>query len=284
MDVQRAASVVSIALVGLGAFLLTGPATAMETCRIDPSLAVLVCSDSGTITRPGNDTPTPGDPDDPGKRYVYTTTDAVVGDCYYWSNVPGGLDAWDPANDGAVIAITASLPLCPPNITAPSDPEAIAWSIFRSWDLVPPTPTITPSTRGITGVPTHVTAAPPPGIAHSEVMPDGRTLDVRAGASLLTIDWGDGTVTVHDPTSAVGFPDGSAAHTYRLKTCTPTYRAEHPSGGLCHPTAEYYPIVASYVWTGEYSVGSGWVALGSLAVSAAPTLYDVDEARGVSVP
>jgi len=115
-------------------------------------------------------------------------------------------------------------------------------------------------------------------------MPDGRTLEVSARASLLTIDWGDGTVTRHDPAVALGYPNGTAAHTYRLKTCTPTYRSEHPSGGLCHPAAEYYPIVASYTWTGEYSVGSGWVGLGSLAVSAPPTRYDVDEARGVSTP
>ena len=87
-----------------------------------------------------------------------------------------------------------------------------------------------------------------------------------------------------DPTTADGFPEGSVSHIYELKTCTPQYRDEHPSGNLCHPTKEDYTITASYTWQGEYSIGSGWIALGTLE-RAAPTIsYDVDEARGVPTP
>ncbi len=282
---RRTASLVGLILFIPAILLQAQSVNAEEVCRIDSATGRIICSESGTITTPPGDTsPEEPNPENPGKRYVYTSTDATIGPCYSWSNIPGGLDAWDPANDGAVIAITTSLPLCPPNVTPPLDPETVAWSIFRSWDLEPPVPAITPSTRGITGVPTHVTATPPPTITYSEVMPDGRTLQVRARAALLTIDWGDGSLTNTDPGAAVGFPNGTATHTYRLKTCTPTYRVEHPSGGLCHPTAQFYSIVASYAWTGEYSVDSAWTTLGTLAVRAAPALYDVDEARGVSTP
>ncbi len=220
---------------------------------------------------------------DPGKRYVYTGTSPDGGDCYYWSNTPGGLDAWDPANDGAVIAITTSLPECPAP-TTPPDPETWAWSIFRSWDLDPPVPAITPASRGVTGIPTQLDSPVPQRIDHTEVMPDGRTLRVRARVSSLIVDWGDGTTTIHDPATATGYPDGAVAHVYALKTCTPRYRATHPSGGLCHPTAEFYPIAAAYEWSGEYSVGDRWVPLGSIRVTAAVVRYDVDEAVGIVAP
>jgi hypothetical protein len=72
-------------------------------------------------------------------------------------------------------------------------------------------------------------------------------------------------------------------HTYVTKTCPPQYREEHPSGGLCHPSLEYYTIVAIYRWVGEYDVGSGWVQLGTLDRTASLP-YDVDELRGVPVP
>jgi hypothetical protein len=134
----------------------------------------------------------------------------------------------------------------------------------------------------ITGIATHISAAPPDIIVHSEVLPDGRTLEVRARPAVLTVDWGDGSRDSFSPDSADGYPTGSVTHVYELKTCTQTYRTEHPSGTLCKSTGGDYRITASYTWRGEYSVGSGWVALGSLD-RAAPTIsYDVDEARGVA--
>ena len=208
----------------------------------------------------------------------------MIGDCYYWSAVPGGLDAWDPANDPAVIAITTRLPICPSTPTVVSDPAASAWSIFRSWNLAAPSPSVTPERRGITGIATQISATPPASISYTETLPDGRVLEVRARAASLTIDWGDGTVSTYDPTTATGYPTGAAAHGYEFKTCSQTYRAEHPSGGLCDPNADSYDITASYTWQGEFSVGSGWVALGSLDRAAPAISYDVDEARGVPSP
>ena len=219
--------------------------------------------------------------DDPGRRYVYTATDPDIGDCHYWSDVPGGLDAWDPGNDPAVIGIVTTLPPCP--VTPVLDPEARAWEVFRSWDLDQPEPRVTPPSVGITGLPTHLALTPPPAIVHAELLPDGRTLEVRARVGRLHVDWGDGTSTSHDPEDALGWPDGDASHTYSLKTCTPQYRSEHPSGGLCHPNLEGYAVTSLYVWVGEYSIGSGWIALGTLDRSSTVP-YAVAEARGVNLP
>ena len=244
----------------------------------DPTTGIISCEvGGGDITDP----PGAGGGDEPQIRYLYTRTDAVVGDCYYWSATPGGLDSWDPADDAAVIAITTTLPECP--VVAVSDPEIRAWELVRSWYLAEPSVAITPEASGITGLASHITAPPPTTIDHSEVLPDGRPLDVRARVTALVIDWGDGTTTNHLPDEASGYPDGTAAHTYTVKTCSAAYREDHPSGGLCHPTLSAYSITVTNVWTGEYDVGAGWVALGTLDRTTAFT-YDVDEAVGIVSP
>jgi len=161
------------------------------------------------------------------------------------------------------------------------DPVAVAWSVFRSWDLAAPVWSVTPADRGITGTPTFVKAESPGAITYDETLPDGTALSVRAHVTGLTVLWGDGGRDVFDPGEALGYPAGAVSHIYRLKTCTAAYRIEHPSGGLCHPTEEHYSIEAAYTWEGEYSIGSGWVSLGTLEVGASPVAYDIDEARGV---
>lgn len=246
---------------------------------VDPETHQLICSPSGVIVEPGlPGRPPSGSDDDPGLRYVYTDTDPLIGDCYYWSDVPGGLDAWDPANDPAVIAITTRLPLCPavPGL----DPEARAWQVFRSWDLDPPDPALSPSLVGVTGLDTYLTAIPPDVIVHTEILPDGRTLEVRARVAQLDVDWGDGVFSTHDPEDATDHPDGAVIHVYERKTCSAAYRTTHPSGDLCHPALEAYPIVVVHTWVGEYRVGGAWIALGALR-QAATISYDVDEVRGL---
>ncbi|MDK1038922.1 MAG: hypothetical protein QGM46_07665 [Actinomycetota bacterium] len=79
------------------------------------------------------------------------------------------------------------------------------------------------------------------------------------------------------------YPAGIVTHTYRTKTCPPEYRETHPSGGLCHPTLEFYTITAVYRWVGEYNVGGGWIQIGTLDRTVSQP-YDLDEVRGVPVP
>jgi len=218
---------------------------------------------------------------------VVTGYDAGIGDCHYWSRVPGGLDAWDPGNDPAVIAITTKLPRCPSRAATPAtatDPSVSAWTVFRSWNLAAPAPSVTPRNHGITGIPTHISASSPGVISHSETLPDGRSLQVRARAALLTVNWGDGTTASFNPETADGYPSGSVTHVYDTKTCSLQYRQEHPSGTLCSSSSDEYSISASYTWQGEYNVGSGWVRLGTLDRAAPAIGYDVDEARGVASP
>lgn len=269
------------ALVLALCFGFANDASAAEVCYLDPG-GQLICEDDGTITDPG----APGEPgtdppfDSGGLRYLHTRFESGV-ECYYWSNVPGGLDTSDSANDAAVIAVVLSMAECPP--TPGVDPETRAWSIFRSWSLAVPTPSLQPSDRGITGLPTFLATNQPATISHSEVLPDGRTLQVRADVIRLSVAWGDGESAIYAPEDAVPYPDGEVTHTYTLKTCTPDYRANHPSGGLCHPTLDHYDIVVTFDWGGAYSVGSGWIDLGVLTRTATID-YDVDEARGHPTP
>ncbi len=201
------ASVLGLTLCFAG-LLATGPASAEEICSVDPIDSTIDCHDSGTTPgTPGDPRP---DPDRTGPRYVYAATDAAIGDCHYWSNVPGGLDAWDPADDAAVIAANA-LPVCPGGV-APVDVPATAWQIFRSWNLDPPDPSLEPAVRGITGLPTFLASPDPVAIGHSETLPDGRPLQVRARVAQLRIDWGDDTRLVYDPTGADPYPT-EASHT-----------------------------------------------------------------------
>jgi hypothetical protein len=269
--------VLSIAMLTGG---LVASARAADVCRFDTVKNRVVCVDSGS--RPGNtDNRKPLPKKQPGPRYVHVSTDPVIGDCHYWSNVPGGFDSWDPFFDTDVISAVV-LPRCPAVAPPPVDVPATAWAIFRSWTLEPPVPALQPLDHGITGLPTYFASPEPIEITHAEVLPDGRPLSVRARVRELRIDWGDSSFSMHDASGANPYPGGAVTHTYRTKTCPPRYRAEHPSGGLCHPTLEFYTIAAVHRWVGEYDVGSGWVQLGSLDRTAS-VAYDVDEVRGVLV-
>ena len=278
MAMRRLASAcaLTVCVVTLGGVASAAPAG----CVFDPG-GILICEDDGVVTVPG----IPGDPgvmpDTGGMRYLYQRTDPVVGDCYYWSNTPGGLDTWDPANDAAVINLVIRNPECPP--VAAVDPETRAWEIFRSWSLALPLPSLQPADHGITGVPTYLATNQPSPIVHSEVLPDGRTLNVRADVIRLVVAWGDGHTDIAAPELATSYPDGGVTHTYLLKTCSAHYREHHPSGRLCHPTLDHYDVVSTFRWSGSYDIGGGWVALGTLDRTAT-VAYDVDEARGVPIP
>lgn len=276
---RRTASLVALTLGLLAVSCWLSAAARSDDCYYDPGRGELICSPSGPGTPgpPGTDPP----PDRPPIRYVYTSTDPVIGDCYYWSRTPGGLDAWNPANDPAVIRITTSLPVCP---VVPDDPPAtVAWRIFRSFPLALPSPTFEPPGSGITGLPTYLATPDPVDITHTELLPDGRMLDVTASVSALTVDWGDGATASFDSAEALAYPAGSVTHTYTTKTCDVTYRQEHPSGGNCHPTLEAYPVAATFTWAGRYRVGGAWIDLGTLDRTATVS-YDVDEVQGVLEP
>jgi hypothetical protein len=195
------------------------------------------------------------------------------------------MDAWDPAQNQALIGVTVGLPECPglSPLLSPAEVEARAWEVFRAFPLAPPDPTFEPPDHGITGLPTYLAVLDPAPITHTETLPDGRALEVRARATALAVSWGDGATGEYAPGEAAPYPAGAAAHTYTLKTCTAAYRAEHPSGGNCHPSLEGYPVATAFTWDGEYNLGSGWTPLGTLDLTAEVT-YDVDEVQGVLQP
>ena len=277
---RTASSLVVVTTISLLA-AATGHAAAAQTCWFDPTKSRLVCEDSGSGGNPGSETPAP----DPqvGKRYVHLTTRSGVGDCFYWSNTAGGLDAWDSANDAAIINIVLRTPECPVNASPLVDAEETAWAIFRSWPLTAPQVSLQHAGTGITGLPTFLATPTPSSSSHREGLPDGRTLQVRARVEHLDVSWGDAWVERYQPSGALPFPNGAVTHTYLLKTCTSEYRNAHPSGGLCHPTLDRYRITATFSWFAEYTTTGTWTELGTL-VRTTNTNYGVDEARGVPIP
>src|SRR5680860_24841 len=156
---RRATSILTLTLLLVGSWWLATGAQA-DDCHFDPDLGRLVCSPGGTI--PGGPGHPPGDR--PPIRYVYTSTDPVVGDCHYWSRIPGGIDAWDPANDPTVIRVVNTTPVCP---VSTDPPEAIAWKIFRSFPLALPSPSFEPPDSGITGLPTFLATPDAADITHT---------------------------------------------------------------------------------------------------------------------
>lgn len=273
MGVRRTASILVASLVVL---LLAGlSAASAGECLYDISQGEIVCNESGS----SNEGPTESG-SATGKRYLHVTTLAGIGECHYWSNTPGGFDSWSSLNDAMIIDAIFRTPECP--AISAVNARATAWSIFRSWPLAAPQPAIEPDGIGITGLPSYLSASTPTAITHTEVLPDGRTLRVRADAVLLTVSWGDGTAATFAPDRALAYPAGEVRHTYSLKTCTAEYRAAHPSGGLCHPSLDHYEITATFTWSGSYNVGSDWIDLGTLTRTASLS-YEVNEARGIVV-
>ncbi|NNF70531.1 MAG: hypothetical protein HKN01_12235 [Acidimicrobiia bacterium] len=248
-----------------------------------------VCTVSGTIADPVPDPDPPERPpvELPPVRYLVVGSDVSVGDCWFWSRYdqPGAIDSWDAANDALILDALFLYPACPGTPVAPApapvEADVRAWEVFRSFELALPLPVFEPPMTGISGLPTYVSLDAPADITHSEVLPDGRILQVQAAAT-ARIEWGDGAVTTHDPATMRPFPSGTATHTYLTKTCPAEYREEHPRGHLCHPTLEAYPVTVAFRWSGRYDVGEGWVSLGDVDRVTA-TVYDVDEVIGVTI-
>jgi hypothetical protein len=262
------------------AVVLFPTAARSDTCVLTP--VGIECSAGGSSTSlvPGD--PPPGE--SPPLRYL-----VVAGDCWYWSAYPPGYDSWDPAFDHLIITTRFRLRACtgddpgPPPMTG-DEVVSRAWEVFRAFPLDPPALRLQPEKGGITGLPTFLSVVPPVAVGHREALPDGTVLEVRARATSLVVDWGDGTpVAAFRPEQAIPHPGGSATHTYALKTCAAAYRRFHPSGGNCHPSLEEYRVVASFVWTASYRRGGPWSDLGTLERSSTAP-YDVDEVVGYLYP
>jgi hypothetical protein len=216
-------------------------------------------------------------PRPPGGPWLSTGTDPLLGPCWFWSTSAPGLDSSKLMNEGAIIAIVTSQPPC-----SGEEVVAQAWEVFRSFALAAPEVTFQPST-GITGLNTYLSVAQPASIDWSGVLPSGVPAEVEASITNVRVDWGDGTERTYPLTELDPYPDGSATHLYHLKTCPPEYRSSHPSGPLCHPSLEAYPVTVTYRWFGRFRTGAVWVGLGVLERSAGLS-YDVDEVIGVLQP
>jgi len=269
------------------AFGIGPTAAAGKVCYFDPAMGRIVCTASGVI--PGDPPPGPGGGGGGGTapplRYLRTTVRADLGRCWLWARRPPGLDSWDPANDAAIIHTRFLFPECPGATDTGEtvdDVASLAWEIFREFPLGEPDPVLQPAI-GITGLASFVAVTPPAPIEHSEGLPDGSALEVRAEVAAVGVDWGDGSSEGFFPDEVTGHPEGAAHHVFRTKTCSPGYRAGHPAGRNCHPTLEAYPVAVTFSWWGSYRVGGVWIDLGALDLIAVVG-YDVDEVLGVLEP
>ena len=128
------------ASAGILTILLTivyiGAAQAEERCAFDPSRGRIVCHAHGDEAETSSPTARPGRNGEPPPRiYVHTATDPGVGDCYFVSATPGGLDITDPLDEPLIVNVVTTLPPCPgiaPVIT-PEEIQTRAWEIFRSF-------------------------------------------------------------------------------------------------------------------------------------------------------
>jgi hypothetical protein len=217
----------------------------------------------------------------PPIRYLTIMHHPGVGQCWFWSRYPPGIDSHNPANDHQIIVTRATLPQCPTTGTPTTivDVSSRAWNVFRSWSLARPAVRIRP-TVGIANLASVLTAATPAGVYHSEILPDGRRLEVRAVVASVVVDWGDGSPAVTYRTTTVA--RAGATHPYRLKTCSSAYRRTHPSGPNCHPRLAAYPVTVTFQWSGSYRTGGAWTNLGVISRSTT-VAYDVDEVVGIPV-
>jgi hypothetical protein len=216
----------------------------------------------------------------PPLRYLAIIEDPAIGSCWFWSPYPPGYDSWDSAYDAAIINTRFLLPECPgrPGTVTTSVTE-VAWQIFRSFPLEAPKIALRPEV-GITNLPTLLELPRPEPLRHTETLPDGRALQVRAQVVTVWVDWGDGTPEAGYPAdSAFG---GDARHAYIVKTCPADYRVENPSGWRCHPTLDAYTVQVTYAWVGRFATDGSWYDLGSIDRTST-SLHDVDEVVGVLV-
>jgi hypothetical protein len=132
---------------------------------------------------------------------------------------------------------------------------------------------------GIANLPSLLSVSRPGSLSHSELLPDGRRLDVVANVQTVRVVWGDGTIESYAASEM--FASGGA-HPYQLKTCLPEDRPGTAPGGPCHPTLPGYPVRVTFVWTARYRTGGAWTVVGSIERSRV-VLHDVDEVVGVQV-
>ena len=215
---------VVVFLVLASAALVGAPTSAKKNCAFDPVYGGVQCHVSGTtdgalvqVAVPGRPGTTPQQV--PPRRYLQTGFDITVGDCWVWSRTPPGLDAWDNANDAAIIATRLALPQCParpptPAVLSTSEVAGRAWEVFRSFELAAPVIRMEPPDTGITGLETYLSADAVVPLTHGEALPGGRRLEVEARMAAVSIDWGDGAVTTHGPGALVPYPAGTATHVY----------------------------------------------------------------------
>jgi len=258
--------------------LLSLPAASGDDCRLTPT---------GVECRIGGTTTSIAGGGDPGPALPLRYLRVRDGSCWYWSAHPPGIDSRNLAHDARIIRTIARLPECvwevvTTSTTVPTSEVLVrAWEVFRAFPLTAPTVRLEPAGNGITGLPTFASARMPPGIRHSEALPDGTTLEVVATITEVVVLWGDGSPARTVAPGEFGpRPHGAAHHVYTLKTCTETYRRTHPSGPNCHPDLEEYTIRVEFVWEARYRRGDPWSDLGHIVITR-HLPYDVDEAVGI---
>ena len=196
------------------------------------------------------------------------------GTCWYWRSVWTGWEIITRTSDGSAflgfdsdgvpggpLNLDVTYPACISEPTEAVSGAALAWDLIRDYVHQEPGPTLNPAVPwGLTGAETHLSLIPPAPLSDSILDPTGQVLEVTGTVAAVAVDWGDGTaLTLAPETYALltGFPNGSARHTYEVKTC------DIPgSTPRCHPSLSEYLLQVRFQWFVQWRVGGGdWVTL-----------------------
>ena len=170
----------------------------------------------------------------PPIRYLATRNHALVGRCWFWSCHPPGLDAFNGANDEAIIRTRFENPQCP----ARAGNRRHQRDVAVVGKVPEPFGSRYPH-RGSDhrwGSPTSslITTNRPTSLNHPERLPDGRLLEVQAYVGSVRITWGDGSRS-YSTTLAYG----TEQDTPRLEDLSARVPGAASAGPNCHPMLEH---------------------------------------------
>jgi hypothetical protein len=170
---------------------------------------------------------------------------------------------WSPSGDPAGPYLgDATYRACVSEPTPTPPPITAVWEYLERYPFAVPRPELTPSVRGIVGLPVHIGLRPPDPVAARIASPLGGWIDVELRVVAVTVDWGERRASFAPDTwhLLLGYPDGAVHHTFQ--------------------TSAVHVIAVGYEWAVRWRIGGGaWQSIG-VPPTERSISYPVDEVVG----